>query len=129
MIKNMIVPFFFGLGGPLGSGQQYLPWIHVEDLTSLILFAIENENVKGVLNGVAPQVITNADFTKSFARAMSRPAFIPVPEFALNYLLHEERAMLMTKGQHVTPTRVLEYGFKYKYDNIDAACKECAHLL
>lgn len=64
MIKNMIVPFFFGLGGPIASGKQFLPWIHIEDLIRLIQFAIENENVKGVLNGVAPQVITNAEFTK-----------------------------------------------------------------
>lgn len=60
----MIVPFFFGLGGPIASGKQFLPWIHIEDLIRLIQFAIENENVKGVLNGVAPQVITNAEFTK-----------------------------------------------------------------
>ncbi|CAF4908374.1 unnamed protein product [Pieris macdunnoughi] len=128
MIKNMILPFFFGLGGPLGSGKQYLPWIHIEDLSRLITFAIENENVKGILNGVAPHVVTNGEFTQAFAKALSRPALFPVPEFLLNFLLHEERAMLMTKGQHVTPKRVLEYGFEYKYDNIDAACKECAHL-
>ncbi|CAK1556240.1 unnamed protein product [Leptosia nina] len=128
MIKNMILPFFFGLGGPIGSGKQYLPWIHIEDLTRLITFAIENENVNGILNGVAPHVITNGEFTQAFAKALSRPAFLPVPEFVLNFLLHEERAMLMTKGQHVTPKRVLDYGFKYKYDKIDEACMEFAHL-
>lgn len=64
MIKNMILPFFFGLGGPIGSGKQYLPWIHIEDLTRLITFALENENVEGVLNGVAPQVVTNGEFTQ-----------------------------------------------------------------
>lgn len=64
MIKNMILPFFFGVGGPIGSGKQYLPWIHIDDLTRLICFAIENDNVSGILNGVAPQVITNLEFTK-----------------------------------------------------------------
>lgn len=63
MIKNMILPFYFGFGGRIGSGKQFLPWIHVEDLTRLILFAIENEEVQGILNGVAPQVITNEEFT------------------------------------------------------------------
>lgn len=63
MIKNMFLPFYFGFGGRIGSGKQYLPWIHIEDLTRLILFAIENEKVHGVLNGVSPQVITNNDFT------------------------------------------------------------------
>ncbi|CAG5025846.1 unnamed protein product [Parnassius apollo] len=124
----MIVPFFFGLGGRLGSGKQYLPWIHIDDLVRLIKFSIENEEVKGILNGVAPQVITNEQFTQSFAKALGRPAFFPVPESVLNFLLHPERAMIVTKGQHVVPKRVLEYGFKYQYDNIDDACKECAHL-
>lgn len=64
MIKNMILPFYLGLGGPIASGKQYLPWIHIEDLIRLIQFSIENKEVKGILNGVAPQVITNADFTK-----------------------------------------------------------------
>ncbi|XP_068618480.1 epimerase family protein SDR39U1 [Battus philenor] len=128
MIKNMIVPFFLGLGGRLGSGKQYLPWIHVDDLTRLIQYSIENEKVKGILNGVAPQVVTNEQFTQSFAKAMSRPAFLPVPESVLNYMLHPERAMIVTKGQYVVPRRVLEYGFKYTYDNIDDACKECAYL-
>lgn len=60
----MIVPFFFGLGGKLGSGKQYLPWIHIDDLTALIQYSIENEQVKGILNGVAPQVVTNEEFTQ-----------------------------------------------------------------
>lgn len=64
MIKNMFLPFYFGFGGKIGSGKQYLPWIHIDDLTRLIHFAIENENIQGVLNGVAPQVITNEHFTK-----------------------------------------------------------------
>ncbi|XP_062526832.1 epimerase family protein SDR39U1 isoform X1 [Bombyx mori] len=128
MIKNMFLPFFLGFGGPIGDGKQYLPWIHIDDLTRLINFAIENENVKGVLNGVSPNVITNEEFTKSFAKALGRPAFIPVPEAILNFALHPERAMIMTKGQHVIPKRVLEYGFKYRYENINDACKEFAHL-
>ncbi|CAH0584274.1 unnamed protein product [Chrysodeixis includens] len=128
MIKNMFMPFYLGLGGRIGTGKQYLPWIHIDDLTRLILFAIENENVKGILNGVAPDVITNDDFTQSFAKALRRPALIPVPERLLNFLLDPERAMIMTKGQHVTPKRVLQYGFKYNYPRIDVACQEFAHL-
>lgn len=66
MIKQIYLPFFFGVGGRLGSGNQYLPWIHIEDITRMILFAIENDNVEGILNGVAPQQITNLQFTKVF---------------------------------------------------------------
>ncbi|KAG6459443.1 hypothetical protein O3G_MSEX011394 [Manduca sexta] len=128
MIKNMFVPFYLGVGGRIGTGKQYLPWIHLNDLTRLIQFAIENDNVKGILNGVAPQVITNEEFTKSFASALGRPALFPVPEAILNFLLNEERAMIMTKGQYVVPKRVMEYGFKYEYPEIDQACKEFSHL-
>lgn len=64
MIKNMFLPFYFGVGGRIGTGKQYLPWIHIDDLTRLIHFAIENDNVKGILNGVAPQIITNEEFTQ-----------------------------------------------------------------
>ncbi|KOB79323.1 Uncharacterized protein OBRU01_00609 [Operophtera brumata] len=108
MIKNMFVPFYLGLGGRIGDGRQYLPWIHIDDLTRLIHFCIENDNVKGILNG--------------------RPSFFCVPETLLNIALNPERAMIMTKGQYVVPKRVLEYGFKYQYPEIDEACKEFAHL-
>lgn len=128
MIKNMFMPFYCGVGGRIGSGKQYLPWIHIDDLTRLIQFAVENENVHGVLNGVAPQVITNEHFTRSFAKALNRPAIFPVPETILDFFLNPERAMIMTKGQHVVPRRVLEYGFKYRYEDIDEACREFAHL-
>lgn len=66
MIQNLFLPFYLGLGGPVASGKQFLPWIHIEDLTRLIQFSIENEEVKGILNGVAPHIITNAEFTKVF---------------------------------------------------------------
>ncbi|KAJ0178313.1 hypothetical protein K1T71_006136 [Dendrolimus kikuchii] len=128
MIKNMFLPFYFGVGGRIGSGRQYLPWIHIDDLTRLIHFAVENDSVKGILNGVAPQVITNEEFTQSFAKALGRPALLPVPESILNFVLNPERAMIMTKGQHVIPKRVLEYGFKYRYGEINKACEEFAYL-
>lgn len=64
MIKSLYLPFFFGLGGPIGSGKQPLPWIHITDLCNMITFAIENKKVEGVLNGVGPKIITNAEFTK-----------------------------------------------------------------
>lgn len=64
MIKSLVIPFFFGLGGPVASGKQYLPWIHLEDHVNLIKYAIENDSVHGVLNGVAPDIVTNAEFSK-----------------------------------------------------------------
>ncbi|XP_048514588.1 epimerase family protein SDR39U1 isoform X2 [Athalia rosae] len=126
MIKQIFIPFYLGLGGPLASGKQYMPWIHIDDTTNMFVHAVENSNVSGILNGVAPQVVTNAEFTNAFAAALWRPAKIPVPEFALNLLFNKERAKIMTEGQKVSPKRVLESGFKYQYPTIDSACRDVA---
>ncbi|XP_060813524.1 epimerase family protein SDR39U1 isoform X1 [Bombus pascuorum] len=124
MIKEIYLPFFFGLGGPISSGNQYMPWIHITDLVNLFLFSIENENVYGILNGVAPQIVTNKEFTKAFASVMQRPAFIPVPRIFLNSLFNKERAKIMLEGQKVIPKRVKELGFQYQYPDINCACAE-----
>lgn len=128
MIQQLYVPFFLGVGGPIASGNQYMPWIYIDDISRLIQFAIENEKVSGVLNGVAPQVITNKEFASAFGKAMWRPAIIPVPKLALDLAFGNERAKIMTEGQKVIPKRVLEYGFKYEYPDIDKACAKCARL-
>ncbi|KAK9885770.1 hypothetical protein WA026_013640 [Henosepilachna vigintioctopunctata] len=124
MIQQLYLPFFFGLGGPVLPGTQYLPWIHMEDLCRMFLFCIENDNINGNLNGVAPQIISNAEFSKAFANAMNRPSLIPVPEFMLNIILGRDRATMLTKGQKVLPRRVIDMGFTYKYPSIDEACRE-----
>ncbi|CAH0546419.1 unnamed protein product [Brassicogethes aeneus] len=123
MIKQLYLPFFLGLGGPVGSGMQYMPWIHIDDLTRLILFSIEN-NVEGVYNGVAPTPATNKEFSNAFAGALSRPAIFPVPKFVFNALLSEERANMITKGQKVLPQRYQEAGFTYNFPNITVACQD-----
>lgn len=76
----------------MGTGKQYVPWIHISDIVDLFIFASVKENVTGILNGVAPEIITNKQFTKAFSRAMWKPAFIPMPSFALNLLFNSERA-------------------------------------
>lgn len=131
MIQQLYIPFWFGLGGPIGSGAQPLPWIHISDMARLFHFAIEGKGGKkpsGIFNGVAPKTITNAEFTKSFASALRRPAFLPVPLFALNLAFGEERAKIMTEGQRVIPKRVLEMGFDFLYPDIDLACKAITGL-
>ena len=129
MIEQLYWPFFFGLGGPVASGQQYLPWIHLHDIVRLFLFAIENKPVEGVLNGVAPNIITSSQFAKAFGRSLWRPAFLPLPEFAANILLGNERAKMLTCGQKVIPKRTLELGFSYNYPTISEACKEFSPLV
>nr|CAG4637075.1 EOG090X07KR [Ceriodaphnia reticulata] len=129
MIAQLYFPFFFGLGGPVGSGEQYLPWIHLHDIARLFLHAIENESVEGVLNGVAPDLVTSKEFAKAFGSSLWRPAVIPLPEFACNILLGPERAKMLTKGQKVIPKRTLESGFKFKFPDIRSACKEFSPLV
>ncbi|XP_058444041.1 epimerase family protein SDR39U1 [Malaya genurostris] len=128
MIKSLILPFWLGLGGPIGDGRHDLPWIHIDDLCQLIKYAIEKPEVAGVLNGVAPQMITNLEFTKAFASALIRPAVFPLPEFVLNLIFGTERAVLLTKGAKVSPKRVQELGFQYQYPDIRSACKNVARM-
>lgn len=130
MIQSLVVPFFFGVGGPVASGNQPLPWIHVEDMANLIKYAIENESVKGILNGVAPDIVTNAQFSKVFAGSFSppRPSVIPLPEFVLNMIFGEERAVILASGAKISPKRTQEVGFKFKYPDIKSACKNVARL-
>nr|CAG4643263.1 EOG090X07KR [Ilyocryptus agilis] len=129
MIEQLFWPFFFGLGGPVGSGEQYLPWIHLHDIARLFLYAIEKEPVEGVLNGVAPGIVTSRQFARAFGSSLWRPALLPMPEFAMDTLLGAERAKMITRGQKVIPKRTLELGFKYKFPDIQSACKEFGQLI
>ncbi|OWA50981.1 Epimerase family protein SDR39U1 [Hypsibius exemplaris] len=122
VIKNLYWPFFFGLGGPVGRGNQPFPWIHIEDIAHLYLYAMENDKCTGVYNAVSPHIITNADFTRAFASALHRPACLPTPPFVLNALLGEERAKILTHGQIVHPKRLLDAGYKFIYPDINEAC-------
>ncbi|XP_058803491.1 epimerase family protein SDR39U1 [Phymastichus coffea] len=128
MIKQTFLPFYFGVGGPIGNGEQYMPWIHIKDLVNLFIHAAKCDNLTGVLNGVAPEIITNVQFTKAFASSLGRPAIIPLPSFLLKLLLNEERAKIMLEGQKVIPKRVLESGFKYEYSTIKRACDQFGTL-
>jgi len=124
LIKETFLPFFVGLGGRMGSGTQFMPWIHVKDVAGLILHSIENPEVKGVVNGTAPEIITNQQFVEAFASALARPAFIPLPEMAFNLIFGPERAAIVLRGQKVTPKKALDTGYQYRFPTIASACKE-----
>lgn len=120
IINNLMIPFKFGLGGPIGSGQQWFPWIHVDDLANMFKFSILNDHVEGIVNGVAPEQVRNVDFAKKFAAALSRPAFLPLPEFAVNIMFGHERGPILLKGQRVK-SRAGLLGFRYQYPTLDKA--------
>uniref|UniRef100_A0A3Q3EGM5 Short chain dehydrogenase/reductase family 39U, member 1 n=1 Tax=Labrus bergylta TaxID=56723 RepID=A0A3Q3EGM5_9LABR len=128
-MKQMLLPFWLGLGGTLGSGGQPFPWIHVSDLAGIIAHALEPPAdtpppSQQVLNGVAPALNTNYEFTKELGRLMRRPTIFPVPGFVMNALMGSERAIVLTQGQKVIPQRTQEAGFQYKYPDLTSALKE-----
>lgn len=124
IIKQLKLPFSLGLGGPLGSGNQWFPWIHVTDLANLFKFAIFNDNVTGVLNGVAQEQITNREFVRAFGRSLNRPALIPLPSFVVSKIFGDDRAGILLNGQRVK-SRSSSLGFKYEFSTIQEACSNC----
>ena len=112
------IHFFSGI---IGSGKQYFPWIHVDDVTGIIFHALENDHVAGVLNAVAPEVVTNERFTKDYAGVLWRPAILPTPSFAINCIFGQERGKLLLEGQKVIPKRTLELGYKFQYPELKPA--------
>ncbi|XP_028328570.1 epimerase family protein SDR39U1-like [Gouania willdenowi] len=130
-MKQMLLPFWLGLGGTLGSGQQPFPWIHVSDLAVIIAQALEPSTdaispSPQVFNGVAPSLNTNYEFTKELGRVLRRPTIFPVPGFVMNALMGSERAVVLTQGQKVLPKRTLDSGFQYKYPDLSSALKQIA---
>ena len=118
-LAAMTPAFRLGLGGPLGSGEQWMSWIHIDDLAQLALFAAENLDVRGPLNAAAPWPVRNADFTRALARAVRRPAFLRVPAFALRALGDLGRTLLAS--QRVLPARATEHGFRFRFPELQPA--------
>jgi uncharacterized protein (TIGR01777 family) len=127
-LAKMLMPFYLGLGSPLGSGNQYMPWVHIDDLVELMLFAARENNVKGPLNGVAPNPVTNREFTKSLGRVLGRPTFMPaVPGFALKMLIGEFGQVLLA-SQRVFPRAASAAGFAFKFRDLEPALRDVLKL-
>ena len=119
-LKQMMTPFTFFIGGPVGSGRQWVSWIHHADEVGLILFAIDEPRVLGPLNATAPEPVTNKQLAKALGKAMHRPSFAPVPGFALK-LRFGEVANIVLKGQRVLPKKAQELGYRFQFPTIDLA--------
>ncbi len=116
-LRKMLPPFRFGVGGPLAGGRQWMSWIHVEDLVRLIAFVAGNPEIEGPVNAVAPNPVTNADFTRALGGALRRPAVLPVPEFALR-LLFGEMAGIVVDSQRAVPEAALAAGFQFLHPDL-----------
>lgn len=121
-LASMLPVFKTGLGGRLGSGRQWMSWIHVDDLVGLYAEALTNASIVGPLNAVAPGPVTNSEFTKTLARVLRRPAVFPAPEFALKLALGE-MADAVLESQRVIPQAARNVGFRFRYETLEAALR------
>jgi len=119
-LAQMLTPFKLGLGGPSGSGKQWLAWVHVADVVGLVLFALDHAAAQGPINATGPQSVTNKEFGKALGRALHRPAFLPTPGFVLRTLMGEVADVVLT-GQRVLPAAALQLGYQFQFPTIDAA--------
>lgn len=122
-LPRMLLPFRFFVGGRLGSGRQWLPWIHIADEVGAICFLIENEAASGPFNLSAPIPLTNAEFSHLLRRQLRRPALMPTPEFALR-LLFGEMATALLDGQRAIPKRLVQLGFKFRFPEAGPALRD-----
>jgi uncharacterized protein len=119
-LPQMMMPFRFGLGGKLGSGRQWMSWIALEDVVAIIGMALAADSLKGAVNLVSPEPVRNADFTRSLARAMHRPAIFAAPAFALRLAMGEMSEMILA-GTRVTPQVLLQHGYQFRHAQLDEA--------
>ncbi len=117
-LPQLLTPFRLGLGGVVGSGQQWYSWIHIDDIVGLYLMAIDGAD--GIFNATAPHPVRNRDFTTALAHALHRPAIIPVPAFAM-HLLFGDVATVVLDGQRVLPARAQQAGYRFRHETIDTA--------
>lgn len=121
-LPKMLLPYKLFVGGNIGSGKQWMSWIHLEDVVKGIIFAIENEQIHGPVNFTAPHPEMMSDFGKTLAEVLGRPHWLPVPSFALRLLLGE-MSTLVVDGQKVLPKKLLDHGFQFKYPELKLALK------
>ncbi|CAN5266624.1 TIGR01777 family oxidoreductase [soil metagenome] len=119
-LAKMLPPFKAGIGGPIGSGKQYMPWIHLDDLVGIYIAAIDNATFQGPINASAPEPVPNKAFAKALGHAIHRPAIAPVPGFTIK-LLYGEMAQIVLTGVRMVPGRIAELGYEFQHPQLDAA--------
>jgi uncharacterized protein len=123
LLKQLLLPFKLGIGGPIAGGDQYMSWVHIEDVVGLFLWALDDHRVWGVINGTAPNPVTNRELSKALGRALNRPAFMPVPKFAVAALRGGELADVVAGGARVIPRRALDLGYEFRHPELDEAMR------
>jgi uncharacterized protein (TIGR01777 family) len=118
-----MLPFFkLGIGGPVAGGGQYMPWIHADDVVGMLLAALDDARWTGPINATAPEPVTNRAFSHALGRTLRRPAFAPVPGFAVR-LLYGDMAEIVTEGQRALPARARELGYRHRHAELEPALR------
>lgn len=120
----MALPTKLFVGGPLGKGEQWTSWVHIDDVVNMLVFALQNPNVYGVLNVTAPKPVRNKDFNRILATTLKRPYWFPTPSLLIKAVTGE-MSQLVLKGQYVLPNRALENGFTFTYPTLEVALQQC----
>lgn len=127
ILKRMVTPFRFGLGGRIGDGRQWMPWIHLADQIALIDFLLQHEQARGPYNACSPHPVRNAEFASELGHAVHRPAIVPLPAFVLRAALGE-MSLLLLGGQHALPVKAQEAGFEFRFTHLDVALVDLLSL-
>lgn len=125
-LAKMLLPFRLGLGGAIGSGKQYMSWVGIDDVVEMIQYLILNESIRGPVNLVSPNAVTNREFTETLGRAVHRPTVLPVPAFAARLLLGEMANELLLASTRVAPKKLIDSGYRFRHCRLGAALE---HLL
>jgi len=124
LLKQLLLPFKLGVGGPLAGGGQYMPWIHLDDEVGLLLWALDTDQASGTYNAAAPNPVTNREFSKALGRVLRRPAVLPVPKLVLKARFGDELGEIATGGQRTIPRRALDAGFAFRHPDLEPALKD-----
>ena len=124
ILSSLLLPFKMGLGGVVGSGEQYLSWISIEDLSRIIVYLLEHEEVRGPVNAVSPNPVTNREFTATLARILRRPAWLAVPAFAVRLFFGEMGRCTILAGSMVFPEKLLSSGYEFLHEDLGSALED-----
>lgn len=123
-LAKMLPPFRMGIGGRIGDGKQWMSWVALDDVVSIIEFVLLNDSLSGPFNVVAPNPVRNAEFTRALGKALSRPAFLPVPAFGARLAFGEMADALLLSSQRVEPARLKEAGYQFQFPDLSGALKK-----
>ena len=120
-LSKILPPFNMGLGGKIGSGEQWMPWIHLEDLVGIILHCIEHDDINGAINGTSPNPLTNQNFTKILGLVLNRPTFMSIPAAIIKLLMGQMGVELLLSGKKILPVKITDKGYQFQYPELENA--------